>query len=1123
METKKIISKENINPIFNCPSAYSEYDEYVELLSQAIENEKVKNIGIVAPYGAGKSSLIASYIEKEEKKNKNIKKNILTISLANYIFATSDDEDKPKASYVSESEIEKSILQQLFYRNDGEKTPLSRFSHLKIFHIKSLIISLIFSIFTFIMAGLIIYFNHYEIFKLILTNFFLLIIVLILFTSFCFLINFLLNSKIINKIEIGKLSLETIQTKDISILNAYLDEIIYFFEKNSFNILIIEDMDRLENINIFSKLRELNTLLNNNEQIIKKHSKITFIYAVKDSLFEDEEQRSKFFEYIISIMPSLTNSNIYDELFAALHEEEKVKVTKSVLINIGDYIGSRRILNNIINDFRTHRSCLNINTNNQKAIDELFALMSLKNIYPDEYELLIKQDIKSEIYKFLTINKKIMRKKILIKLNNKINEINEEIKGYTNQANLSFDKLRMLLIGCLYNEGYVFLQFYSDFKTFNKLSTFRFYKLNNGHREIEICDLKIIETKYFGETNYFLKNEAIYNNLYSEKVEKLKEELKENIKKKTTLFSLDFKQLYELDEDSNKLIPSNNFIKLVLINGYINENYIDYMPVSSKHYRTKNDIELQKKIKRKEKIEVFEKIDDVNTFIVLLEDNWFHSPYILNYYLILELIRNENNNEYEVRLNELKKYLNEDNDALKEFLDELLLNNQKCTELLSYFVRFIEKTWYYIYMNNDVEENMKIKLAKSLLSNNNISINYLLKINVNNSFGIILNKINNFNNILSYEKIKKLNQVIPIKLNTLTNFEKSEVNTYLLQNSCYEINYDNIVEILINYYKLNKEYVYTKNFELISNLQDSRVKDYILQNMEKYCLLIYNNIKNGQLSKEYFNNLILSKNISQETKCLIIKKENAKLDYTGIMDDEIISRLLEKNQLIIGLRELRRVYKKLNPNYVKKYLNENFDTLNINSEIMDEDDKFLNFVFENCNLKQLSNKLEKNHYNINDFSEKITWTLIETGLSYYNSNTIFKLFSNEDKLRFYCKKYQPEIIEDIIFGKIKLNDYNIIILYKVLDSDSKLYKVILTKINVKTLKTILGRDLKTKLIDNIENSKYLNFECRKLLLNLNLSQNQKRLLMYYFNVSQHEALYELLGHRFIDKVYASRN
>ena len=104
---------------------------------------------------------------------------------------------------------------------------------------------------------------------------------------------------------------------------------------------------------------------------------------------------------------------------------------------------------------------------------------------------------------------------------------------------------------------------------------------------------------------------------------------------------------------------------------------------------------------------------------------------------------------------------------------------------------------------------------------------------------------------------------------------------------------------------------------------------------------------------------------------------------------------------------------------------------------MDEDDKFLNFVFENCNLKQLSNKLEKNHYNINDFSEKITWTLIETGLSYYNSNTIFKLFSNEDKLRFYCKKYQPEIIEDIIFGKIKLNDYNIIILYKVLDSDSK--------------------------------------------------------------------------------------
>ena len=50
----------------------------------------------------------------------------------------------------------------------------------------------------------------------------------------------------------------------ISVFNAYLDEIVYFFETTKYDVVVFEDLDRFVNKDIiFYKLRELNTILNN--------------------------------------------------------------------------------------------------------------------------------------------------------------------------------------------------------------------------------------------------------------------------------------------------------------------------------------------------------------------------------------------------------------------------------------------------------------------------------------------------------------------------------------------------------------------------------------------------------------------------------------------------------------------------------------------------------------------------------------------------------------------------------------------------------------------------------------------------------------------------------------------
>ena len=93
-----------------------------------------------------------------------------------------------------------------------------------------------------------------------------------------------------------------------SIFNKHLDEILYFFQVTDYNVVIIEDLDRFGTPNIFLKLRELNQLINESK-IVDRH--ITFIYAIKDDIFKDEE-RTKFFDFIITVIPVINPSNSKD-------------------------------------------------------------------------------------------------------------------------------------------------------------------------------------------------------------------------------------------------------------------------------------------------------------------------------------------------------------------------------------------------------------------------------------------------------------------------------------------------------------------------------------------------------------------------------------------------------------------------------------------------------------------------------------------------------------------------------------------------------------------------------------------------------------------------------------------
>lgn len=103
------------------------------------------------------------------------------------------------------------------------------------------------------------------------------------------------------------ISLKDIQIKPAnddqeSILNRHLDEIVYFFQSTKYDLVIIEDLDRFNNPDIFFTLREINSLVNENAGVKRT---VRFLYALRDDMFINTD-RTKFFEFIIPVIPIIS-------------------------------------------------------------------------------------------------------------------------------------------------------------------------------------------------------------------------------------------------------------------------------------------------------------------------------------------------------------------------------------------------------------------------------------------------------------------------------------------------------------------------------------------------------------------------------------------------------------------------------------------------------------------------------------------------------------------------------------------------------------------------------------------------------------------------------------------------
>lgn len=353
---------------------------YSEAILFATNNRKVSNIALTGPYGSGKSSIIQSFLLK-------YRRSALHISLASFVPETDSEGGK-----VSRQEIERSILQQMLYGADANRLPLSRFkriqspSALAIF--KSLFIMLgIFSLWyvfhqrEYIVSGT--YFTPFEISNGINIAIFTLAVVFFWGALHHFYVaSFGLSLK---SISLKDIEIKPACDDQTSILNRHLDEIVYFFQSTNYDLVIIEDLDRFDNAEIFVTLREINSLVNENAGVKRT---IRFLYALRDDMFINTD-RTKFFEFIIPVIPIINTSNSIDMVLAqGKRLDLDGRLDRQFLREVSRYLNDLRLIQNIFNEYAIYVANLETDGDNLLDANKLLAILIYKNVYPRDFEQL---------------------------------------------------------------------------------------------------------------------------------------------------------------------------------------------------------------------------------------------------------------------------------------------------------------------------------------------------------------------------------------------------------------------------------------------------------------------------------------------------------------------------------------------------------------------------------------------------------------------------------------------------------------------------------------------------------------------------------------------------------------
>jgi len=950
---------------------------YIELLSDAVCNRtETTNIALSGPYGAGKSTILHEFKKVNDSKldTDKTKKRFLNISMASFKEYEDQrpldkDTNLPKieekaivqAEEVDVKAIEKSILQQMIYSVSKDELPLSKFNRISNINKEDIenktldtmlwlaTLVAMFSIpslqteFSDMTNGIYIYYSLFVI-----ISFFAVYLTKNNITNFYYQIKKLNLSKIVFK------NTEVVFSEGKnSVLNSNIDEILYFFEATKTDVMIVEDLDRFNHPEIFVNLRELNYQINNSHQVPQK---VTFIYAVREDMFKNED-RVKFFDLIVPVIPFINSENSNEMISNKLKELKLYgSISKDFIFGISLFIGDMRLLTNIINEFLIYYSKLsnsvhfredNLNKQSEINLERLFAVIIYKNFHPDDFAKLHKRE--GDLFSLIHINKKAMVSSMGNHIKESISSIQEDKEESDNLIQDSLSELRKAFIlefgykqninKFLFNsKQFSLLDIANDVKLFNQLKEIGKvqYLANNASHWQPINISPIFESE-LNKLN-FLKKERLFiarlekeENSFDSKIEKLN-------KQKTELDNMSIAQLLTLD-GKNALIPESilksDILYYLIINGYLGEDYSSY--ISLIHDLSENEITFLRKVKNAQDTNVMEQLNNIEAIVGKLSKNDFTKLSILNIHIVQHIIKDIKNyqDEYSSILELLRHYNDKANDFIYFFITSDYANNPFFINSLSENRDDLWDSLSTEFLQENFSENDWLKLILR-----DVDLENIYKINaLTNGIAHHIQEMPNFIrfvivNELPIDKVQefiKTADVTIASLNKVQDEQEKGLFEFICDNNLYIINKDTLKVLSSHYSESDMSYADSVSYSKLSSLNNSNIIEYIDDNIDMYVALAFTQ-QTHQESVESMKSIIDNHQLNDIHRQVIIEQMDNIFDDIGFVDEISWTYLLEYQKIKPTWENVLKVYAK-EDNAITKELIEYLNDINVCSAL----------------------------------------------------------------------------------------------------------------------------------------------------------------------------------------------
>lgn len=971
---------------------FKRHKEYIIRLKNAIDQPNVFNIALTGSYGAGKSSILKTF------KAYYPEYHYVNVSLASFVEVNMSESDStPKSNEDSfEEQLEYSILQQLFYHVKATNIPESRFGRIERTSRKKRIFVVV-CILLFVVANLCLFCQEQV------TKYFL-IPTEVLKSSFLFgssicifilgicvilfqLILFIKKISIKN-LTLDKATLEFEEKKNVSIMNRYLDEILYLFQEKKYNVVIFEDIDRFENTHIFTKLRELNLILNQSEEIGRR---IVFLYALKDDIFANAEERTKFFDYIVPVIPFVNASNsgdLFRRKITDLHIPE-AEVSSSFITDISVFVNDMRVLTNVVNEFDLYRNLLDKKLKKGK----LLTMILYKNLYPTDFSWLHQN--KGVVYETFMSSPKI-RSEIREDDSDRLKEIDSEIQGISEETLRSIEELRAVIVGKLlklwpgpgwdiYCDGrnIDINSLYSEDNIQHILKGNIFFRnsiYSNSVKHLNTDEIKAT----LGESYKYSVRKKYIQSVANNKIENLRDERRAFMDEMAAIDKYTLTDIAKSDRDifEHVDIPKGQeekykVLKYFLEKGYIDEEYFFYISIFQEGRLTPSDQEFLLSIKFNTPKEFDYKLQEIPSLIQNLSVVDYDHKGILNKDLLKFCLLHED--EYEDECDAILKQMvvhEQYIDLLYQFMQE----GNCVPTFIKRLVHIDKNVWKSLNMDMNHTNKDKDRVISTMFKY--ADINDIRSVNTSYPFNTYVNDNYNYPDLfedIDQKKVRELLDLLDLNVQSLIDDSNAaDTYSYIYENNMYALTLDNI-KVIFKHNDLPVVNLDSAIYTSIEETELNELQDYVLLELPAFVENLMLTSSNTHESSDTIVSL-MDEDINLDDIIKLIKHNNTLWDdCKDITDKDVVSTLFAENKI------------KMTFENVKHYCS-CIGSWNIDGTLV---------AFMNCNEEKSMEEFTKLVESNDEHEKELLSSVVESdGI---NDKIAFSIFNNRILIDIWCK------------------------------------------------------------------------------------------------------------------------